>query len=585
MKLENLLPRPLNPSAGGESVTVMNALFARVHLDRRLARSIGWRGVRPSFSHGQAWTMRSAAADAVFGLAFIDETAADGLLSGRFAVYAFPDPETPAWSSLPPEAKSLAELPDFREKVRSLSEHAAALGVFRTGEMVLDIALNGCGLALTLSAQEKSEDSSADPFERSAPLFALLAQSLRAELEEEGEALKLAETNEAGETMLSITLALGRFVGLLPGERLDSLPGVHVPKEEESQQRPVIHVLTGFLGAGKTTFLKSWLAYLNGRERFTGVVQNEFGEVDLDSLVLRGETKVEALDDGCVCCTLADSLRPGIERLLQETPAEQFVLETTGVADPMNVMYSLLALKDLVERGLLITVVDSYDLTTRHSLLEDGGPDDRVRLNQILNADVVVCSKADAAEEDALEALMAAIHQLNPDALVIPAFEGSIPFAVLDKFWLHWLDRESRPMPSRQTPKARPEATADEAVFGQGRHSFGAAPLKKQGAAAQPASAQAFESLHLPFDKSISTDDLREIVQTAGPGLDRMKGIVGIAGEGPCIIQYAAGVLGREPADDAVMRAWQSSRQGSGSGGFLILIGRHLSEAIRERAA
>ena len=309
MKLENLLPRPLNPSAGGESVTVMNALFARVHLDRRLARSIGWRGVRPSFSHGQAWTMRSAAADAVFGLAFIDETAADGLLSGRFAVYAFPDPETPAWSSLPPEAKSLAELPDFREKVRSLSEHAAALGVFRTGEMVLDIALNGCGLALTLSAQEKSEDSSADPFERSAPLFALLAQSLRAELEEEGEALKLAETNEAGETMLSITLALGRFVGLLPGERLESLPGAHVPKEEESQQRPVIHVLTGFLGAGKTTFLKSWLAYLNGRERFTGVVQNEFGEVDLDSLVLRGETKVEALDDGCVCCTLADSLR------------------------------------------------------------------------------------------------------------------------------------------------------------------------------------------------------------------------------------------------------------------------------------
>lgn len=57
MKLEKLLPRPLNPSAGGESVTVMNALIARVHLDRRLARTLGWRGVRPSFSHGQAWTM------------------------------------------------------------------------------------------------------------------------------------------------------------------------------------------------------------------------------------------------------------------------------------------------------------------------------------------------------------------------------------------------------------------------------------------------------------------------------------------------------------------------------------------------
>lgn len=114
----------------------------------------------------------------------------------------------------------------------------------------------------------------------------------------------------------------------------------------------MLHILTGFLGSGKTTFLRQWLDFLHGRERYTGVIQNEFGEIGLDAALLRGETQVEALDEGCVCCSLADSLRPGLLRLIGDMPAEQFILETTGLANPANVMEALSELRDIVQPGL-----------------------------------------------------------------------------------------------------------------------------------------------------------------------------------------------------------------------------------------
>lgn len=124
----------------------------------------------------------------------------------------------------------------------------------------------------------------------------------------------------------------------------------------------MLHILTGFLGSGKTTFLRQWLDFLHGRERYTGVIQNEFGEIGLDAALLRGETQVEALDEGCVCCSLADSLRPGLLRLIGDMPAEQFILETTGLANPANVMEALSELRDIVQPGLVITVADALDL-------------------------------------------------------------------------------------------------------------------------------------------------------------------------------------------------------------------------------
>ena len=268
------------------------------------------------------------------------------------------------------------------------------------------------------------------------------------------------------------------------------------------------------------------------------------------------------------------------------TPAEQFILETTGLADPMNVMYSLLALNDLVERGLLITVVDAYDLTNSEEALSAANPEGSVRLKQIMNADVILCSKADAVEEAPLERLMQALHKLNPDALVMPAFHGQAPFAVLDKFYWHKLDENETPLTSRQTPRsAQGVEPASAGLFGRTHH-------KWQNLVREP-DAQNFDTFHLAFNREVSLAELRELIQTAGSGLRRAKGIVDLKGEGLSIVQYASGILGHEPADEDVIKAWKRSGGTTGEQtppGFLVFIGRQLrkpeaSDQVQQEAS
>lgn len=152
MRLETLLPRPLDPCGGSECATLMGALIAAIHLDRRRARALGWRGVRPSGSLLPAWTCRVAGSGLVFGLVFFGEDADGGALRGTFAAYAFPLPDDPLLEVFPLEALRLAVDPGYGDRIRALSEHAETLSPFRIGTVSLRAAVDGSGLSLTLSA-------------------------------------------------------------------------------------------------------------------------------------------------------------------------------------------------------------------------------------------------------------------------------------------------------------------------------------------------------------------------------------------------------------------------------------------------
>jgi len=152
MRLDTLLPRPLSPEKDAESPSILNCLLSGIHLDRRRARGLGWRGVRPSNQLYAAWTCRVANSPHVYGLVFQEEHADDSFLYGTFTAHVFPDAADPVLDTFPLQALSLAMGERYEESVRNLSLHAPELAPFCMGKFQLVAALDGTGLTLSVSA-------------------------------------------------------------------------------------------------------------------------------------------------------------------------------------------------------------------------------------------------------------------------------------------------------------------------------------------------------------------------------------------------------------------------------------------------
>ncbi len=552
--LEKILPRPLG-SSGSDCASLITSLIMAAHFERSNARALGWRGVLASASEHPAWTCRVADSPHVFGMRFEgeEEDPAAACLRGYFSLFIFPQADDPILDSFPLAAMSVALSPGYEGALRAFTGGEAAFAPFRMGQLRMDAALDGSAFALTLEAPSRRIVIAADGIraengewivppggtECDVPAFRLflrLFASLAASAEQQlgmaadiflGTSASPAMCYDAAghaspspdrqERTYALTAAFGP--SLTPaGEtfrRLPRLPARHDPAKMERHDKPLLHVLTGFLGAGKTTFLRRWLDFLHGRERFTGVIQNEFGKVELDAALLRNETLVEALDDGCVCCSLADSLRPGLERIISAMPAEQFILETTGVADPGNVMDSLRKLRDLVVPGIVITVADALDMKGR----DIAG----VRLAQLHRADVIILNKCDLVSAGDLEVLEGRLARINDRALLLRAEDGGIPFALLDQ----WIDEHSsKKLPSR------------------------ALVVALRGSAGPSGGDERFEARELDVAAPLTVKALEKIFLDAGPGLCRAKGIVPVEGMGNCVAQYAAGRLDLTPTDE-----------------------------------
>jgi G3E family GTPase len=571
MRLHTLLPRPLDPTTSPESPSILTALLSGIHLDRRQARALGWRGVRPSALYGPAWTCRVAPLAHVFGLVFLDEHVDNDALRGTFAASVFPAAQSDLLDSFPLRALEIALGPDYADAVRELSAHAEALAPFCLGHLDLAAALDGSWLSLRLSAPARLRVVSAagipippeadgggsgaqavpqwlvppgglecdvPAFRLLLRLFAALAGTAAHLLDVEPDvrlhrtALAAQEGPQAPEPGWRMHLAAvfggAPHSAAAPGKKLSRLPGRYAPRPDELSCLPVMHVLTGFLGSGKTTFLRRWLDFLNGRERYAAVIQNEFGQIGLDAALTRSETRVEALDEGCVCCSLADTLRPGLQRLLAAAPAEQVILETTGLANPANILRSLGDLAEFVQPGLVVTVVDALEWRR-------GGYAARgvsgVRLAQVEQADVIIANKADAVAESDFGDILRALRACNAKACILPAVQGNIAFARLDAFLADWQDARMRP-PSRQ-PRLHTLAQAQD---GLGTHVE-----------------EGFSSHTIPMQTPVDENSLRQMLDAAGPGLCRAKGIVNLLHDGrvvPAVVQYAAGQLEFEAAPE-----------------------------------
>ena len=177
-------------------------------------------------------------------------------------------------------------------------------------------------------------------------------------------------------------------------------------------------ILTGFLGAGKTTRLNRWLTDPALAE--TLVIINEFGSVGLDHLLVEeapGDMVLMAA--GCLCCTLRGDLVATLEDLLRRRdnnrirPFRRILIETTGLADPLPILQSVLQHPYLSKRFEMAGVVALVDAVLGIDTLERHAEARR----QVALADTILVSKGDLAEAGTLRALRAALAKLNPSVV------------------------------------------------------------------------------------------------------------------------------------------------------------------------
>jgi G3E family GTPase len=279
-------------------------------------------------------------------------------------------------------------------------------------------------------------------------------------------------------------------------------------------------VLTGFLGAGKTSLLNRLLK--DPALADTAVIINEFGEIGLDHLLVEYiEGNVMLLSTGCLCCTLRGDLVTTLEQLLRgldngRMSFRRVIVETTGLADPAPVLHTAMVHPYLLMRFRLDGVVTVVDAVNGLGTL-DAHPEG---LKQAAVADRIVLTKTDLLDtperRDGKARLLARLAALNPAAPVLDAAAGEATAERLTDCGLY--------DPARKIPDVT-RWLADEAYADTHAHDHHHHDVNRH--------ADRIRAFTLASDKTISAATLEMFLDLVramhGPRLLRLKGIVKIA--------------------------------------------------------
>jgi G3E family GTPase len=301
-----------------------------------------------------------------------------------------------------------------------------------------------------------------------------------------GEALRLA-----GRVMLNLfpSRAAGPF-----GRRLKHARGARIP----------VTIVTGFLGAGKTTLVRRFLETPEGRG--TAVVINEFGAVGIDDALVRASSdEVALLGNGCLCCTTRSDLQIALRRLVSERDTGtlprfgRVLIETSGLADPGPILQTFATDRALGGEFFVEVVVAVVDASCGFATL-DWSAEAR---KQAILADRLVISKTDLCAPEAVAQLRARLRELNRCAPVDTAVGGALD-----------------PRHLIEEPDERPSfGFVGEAGHSDGIVSFAlreTAPLAWR-----------------PFEHAMET-----LIALRGRDLLRVKGFLNVAGcSGPVLVQ------------------------------------------------
>jgi len=516
---------------------------------------------------------------------------ADEQIQMRFELHYFPAPEEDLCERLRLVAAVETQRPGYADAVRSFPLFPELAGPFLVAQISLAAPPDASALALSLEAPERkrirslrgiplpgSEDWLVPPgdLEEDIPaldiarawfdVFGRGHNGLRRRTAEHvpprappglggaaGQKRPLAECRRAGIEQCFRLAVLGGMPPQAKGEvalelrgadlKPEALPKeaaqapcwrVHTPSEEDAlpafdaDRRPSLFVLCGFLGSGKTTLLNGIIERQRARERCVGVIQNEIGATGVDERLVGDAAPVLAMDEGCVCCTISGNLRAGVRELQARANPEVLILETTGLANPLNLRAELEELREMVRLEAVIAVLDGLH---GEALLAES----ELGRDQVRGADVVVLSKCNLASPGQRLHLRAEAKALNPAARL---YESSID-----------------PLPPELLPLFEPARTA-------------AGLLPRVPGAHTSHGDEGFSAVRLYLRRPLPRADIVRLARTCPGDPFRVKGILETLEDGPVLLQG----VGKECA----VEPFAGSGKTSTAPAFIVCIGRHL---------
>tara|TARA_B100000941_G_scaffold247411_1_gene192502 strand:- start:1329 stop:2528 length:1200 start_codon:yes stop_codon:yes gene_type:complete len=215
-------------------------------------------------------------------------------------------------------------------------------------------------------------------------------------------------------------------------------------------ERLPVTVLSGFLGAGKTTVLTN---VLNNREgKKVAVIVNDMSEINIDQSMIQKdvsldykEEKLVEMSNGCICCTLREDLLVEVSKLAKSNKFDYLLIESTGISEPLPVAETFTfedengtSLSDVSKLDTMVTVVDAVNFLKDYDeakyLQEVGeslGEDDHrsvadLLVDQVEFADIILISKIDLVNQKKINKLVSILKTLNTNAEIIPISNGGI---------------------------------------------------------------------------------------------------------------------------------------------------------------
>jgi G3E family GTPase len=313
-----------------------------------------------------------------------------------------------------------------------------------------------------------------------------------------------------------------------------------------------VTLLTGYLGAGKTTLLNRILTYEHGKK--VAVIVNEFGDVGIDhQLIINADEEIFEMNNGCICCTVRGDLIRIIGNLMKRRDKfDHLVIETTGLADPAPVIQTFFMDEDVQAQTNLdsvVTVVDAKHIW-QHWEAEEAQ-------EQIAFADVVLLNKTDLVTPEELDELERRIRGMNALAKIYRTRNAELEMDALLGIGAFDLNRalEIDPEFLNETAHEHDETVGSVAIVEAGE-----------------------------LDGNKLNEWLGNLLQTQGPDIFRMKGILTIAGEDQRFVFQGVHMLfdGRAVSEAFPQgtRPWKSNETRKNE---LVFIGRNLDAAqLRE---